>query len=272
MSAPRLPFVRVALFALAMAGGIWPGTAAAQQFRMESVVRLAGKEEVLSENLTLFDERLVYDFSFTPDGTRTLLEIVVHDVARQKFVLLDVPRAMRLELEHFQLVQMLEQLRVQANEDAGMEWLVHPAMQEEFDLDAGTLVLASDKIRYTAQCERPSDPAMLGALYGFMDQFTLLSASDPRRLPPFARMQFNQALRKYGFVPKAIELTVSGGGLLRPDLHVVTEHTLINQLSSTDRERIDQAREYWISFSKVKLAEYRQLEQVAGETSSEIGR
>lgn len=261
----------VALF-VSLAGLSWPEAIAAQQFRMESVVRQAGKDEVLAENLTLFDERQVYDFSFTPDGSRTLLEVVVHDVARQKFVLLDAPREVRLELEQFQLVQMLEQLRVQANEDSGMEWLVRPAMQEDFDLDEGTLVLASDKIRYSAQCERPSDPAMLGALFGFMDQFTLLSASDPRRLPPFARMQFNQALRKYGFMPKSIELTVSGGGLLRPDLHVVSEHTVINQLSSTDRERIDQAREMWVRFKEVKLAEYRQLEQVAGEENSGIRR
>lgn len=248
------------------------GAVDGQQFRMESTVELYGDSRPVAENLTLCDRDCIYDFSYTPGDQRALQEIVIYERGRKSFILLDVPRKLRLKIEQFQLVQMLEQMRLQGASDSSLRWLVQPRLEEQVDLDNAKVVLQGEGIRYSAQCERISDPALLGSLYEFMDQFTMLSASDPRRLPPFARMQFNQTLRKYGLMPVSIELLVEGRGLAGRDLHAISRHTVLGRLSQTDLERIEQARRYWVNFRESTLEEYRELEQTADAGTSDDRR
>jgi len=241
-----------------------PGLAVfGQQFRIESQLVLNNGKQPSTENLTLFDNNVIYDFSFVPDGTQTTLEVTVYDSARKKFVLLDVRREMRLEIEQFEVVQMLEQLRQQLTDDPLTAWLAFPGFQETIDLDAGTISLVSENVTYVAKCEKPRNASVQALLYEFMEQFTMLRATDPRSMPPFARMQLNQALRKYGLAPLEIDLTVESRGLASKNLKAKSHHSMVSQLSSTDRERIETTRKQWISFKQVDLATYRELVAVA---------
>ncbi len=246
----------------------------AQQFRIESQVVVNNSKLPTTENLTLFDNAFVYDFSFVPDGSQTPLEVIVYDIARQKFVLLDINREMRLEVEQFEVVQMLEQLRQRLGDDEKTAWLANPNFVEEVDLDAATVTLTSDNVRYVAKCEKPRNAAMQAALYEFMDQFTMLRATEPRSMPPFARMQLNQAFRKYGLSPTEIDLTMESRGLANKNLKAKSSHSMISQLSTTDRERIEQAKKQWIQFKQVDLPTYRELKAVAeaGEAETKSRR
>lgn len=235
----------------------------AQQFRIESQTYLSDQGQSASENLTLFDNQVIYDFSLAPDGTREPIEIAAYDSSRRRFVLMDIRRQVRVEIEQFQVVQMLEQLRAQLADDPDSQWLVDPGFQETVDLDAGSLTLDGPIMHYQATCEPHRDAAVQARILEFLDQFTMLGATDPRRLPPFPRMQFNQAMKKYPFFATEIELTIDSNPLTEKGMKARTRHTLIPQLSAADRERIEQARQSWTSFPLVSLEAYRQLDETA---------
>jgi hypothetical protein len=107
----------------------------------------------------------------------------------------------------------------------------------------------------------------LPTYYDALDQMTRLAASDPGRLPPFPRLAFNQALRKYNLMPVEIEMQLASEGILQQDMQLRSTHTTIWQLSTGDRQRIEQAKKKYMNFEVVTLGKYRQLKQDQTETS-----
>lgn len=239
----------------------------AQQLRIESHVYRSGRQEPIASSLTLFDNGLVYDFSLDPLQPDTELEIAIYDYHKRNINLLDCQRQIRLNLEQYELIKMVEEQRLQLTQKPELEFLVAPAFSEQTDIANGTVELRHPQISYTAVCEKPKDMTALPIYYDAVDQLTRLAASDPERLPPFPRLAFNQTLRQHNLMPLEIEMKLVSEGLLQRDLQLRSVHTSIWQLSSADTERIEQARKKYMTFAVVPLGKYRQLKKDQTETS-----
>ncbi len=240
----------------------------AQQFKLDSQVYQDGQTTPIGHSLTIFIDGLVYDIAFSPDDATSIVEIVVYDSHTKSFEILDNKNNRRVHLEQFEIVRMLENQRQQGLQDERLIHLVRPNLVEDVDLSEGRLTMSNAMLRYDAKCEKLSDPIIQSQFYEFLDQYSRLSVSDPRRLPPFARLEFNQALMKYNLVPKAIHLTLSGGDISKSDLALVSKHTLIKKLSDDDKKRVEQIRLSWPKMDKVSIADFRGIEKVAERSST----
>jgi hypothetical protein len=105
----------------------------------------------------------------------------------------------------------------------------------------------------------PAEPRILPAYFEFLDVFTKVQATDPRRIPPFARLRLNQSIRKLGWIPSRVEIKMSGKGFLKEPFAAHTKHQLALELSADDRVEIDFATKAWTHFPQVSLAKYRNL-------------
>lgn len=241
--------------------------ASAQQLRIESHVYREGRQQPVASSLTLIDNGFVYDFSLDPLQPETELEVAIYDYHRRTVNLLDCQRQVRLNLEQYEILKMVEEQRLQLAQKPELEFLVAPPFAEHTDIANATVELRHPQISYKAVCEKPKDMTALPTYYDALDQMTRLAASDPGRLPPFPRLAFNQALRKYNLMPIEIEMKLASEGLLQQDLQLRSTHTTIWQLSTGDRQRIEQAKKKYMNFEVVTLGKYRQLKQDQTETT-----
>jgi hypothetical protein len=241
--------------------------ASAQQLRIESHVYREGRQQPVASSLTLIDNGFVYDFSLDPLQPETELEVAIYDYHRRTVNLLDCQRQVRLNLEQYEILKMVEEQRLQLAQKPELEFLVAPPFAEHTDIANATVELRHPQISYKAVCEKPKDMTALPTYYDALDQMTRLAASDPGRLPPFPRLAFNQALRKYNLMPVEIEMRLASEGILQQDMQLRSTHTTIWQLSTGDRQRIEQAKKKYMNFEVVTLGKYRQLKQDQTETS-----
>ena len=239
----------------------------AQEFRIETDLYLGESSKPVGHNVTLFDNGMVYDFQVGVDAPDEIIEISIFDRTKQQFVLLDLKRKVRLELERSQLIQMLEGLRNEMMQQDETRYLADVEFEEEHDLSTDEVTLTTDSIRYKILGTQPRDTMVLPVYHDFLDHYTMLAASDPRRFPPFARLKCNSIIKKYGWLPTRIEFLFSGGPKTNRQLEARTEHTNQFQLSKRDRDRIETARRNWTSFQRVSLREYRQLAVAAADRS-----
>jgi hypothetical protein len=246
--------------------------AAAQQLRIESHVYREGRQQPVASSLTLIDNGFVYDFSLDPLQPETELEVAIYDYHRRTVSLLDCQRQVRLNLEQYEILKMVEEQRLQLAQKPELEFLVAPPFEEKTDIANATVELSHPQISYKAVCEKPKDMTALPTYYDALDQLTRLAASDPGRLPPFPRLAFNQTLRKYNLMPIEIEMKLASEGLLQQDLQLRSTHTTIWQLSTGDRQRMEQAKKKYMNYEVVTLGKYRQLKQDKTETANSAGK
>ena len=182
-------------------------TATAQEFRIETEVYQDDDSSPISENLTLFQDNLIFDFMLPTDRTRFPEQIVIYRSQEREFILLDTNRKVKtviIEGEILKIVAALQNSEMASSPDA--DFLFHPSFDNHYDDSTGWLTLEHERLKYRAKGERPEDDSNLHRYYEFIDQFARLNATDPRRMPPFARLKFNNELKKYGFIPETVEI------------------------------------------------------------------
>ena len=231
-----------------------------QDFQVVSQVFVGESEEPSSENLTLYQSGLAFDFLMDV-GTDTPTEIVIFDSRKKQLVLLDVKRQLRTDIEDFELLKMLEGLRNSAETNQDADFLLNPQLETEFDSDANLISVGNDDMSYRVHGKAPEQLVGMPLFYEAMNRFTQLSASDPKRLPPFARMAVNQEIKKHGLFPAEIELTMRAGAVSRNEFRARSTHTVSWQLSQQDIASIEKAKEYWMSFEKVGIGVYRGIDE-----------
>ena len=212
--------------------------------------------------LTLFQGPRVFDFRFSRAGE--ICEIVVFDNKTRGFTLLDVERKIRLKVDNLQLMRVLDGMRNELKESPKVQHLLFEDVQEFFDDEKQLIEVASDRIKYEVEGHRPEQDLVLAAYLRFLDNYTLLGVTDPRRIPPFARMRLNRAIKKYGIVPSLVKLTTldSSGQI---ELLATSRHRLELSLTKEDRSRIELARKYWVEFRQVDLTYYRSIDVADGQ-------
>jgi len=157
------------------------------------------------------------------------------------------------------LLKMVDQLRRETINNAKASFLVTQPFTETDDWSSNTVSLESDSFRYVLKGSRPSTESILPRYYDFLDQFTRLSASDPKRVPPFPRLALNKTIKTHGWIPTKVDVQVKPNSLFKDAFSASSKHVLIMSLSDGDRERIKFARKCWAEFQTCSLTEYRQI-------------
>lgn len=243
------------LFAMAEQGQqVW-----AQEFKIDTQVYVGNDKQPIGQHLTLFSDGMIFDFQMSNEAQPKPVEIVIFNSRDKSFNLLDMNRSIRLPLQQVQIVQMVDGLRQQTLQDESMRFLVEDKYVEDFDISSGWVALTSDFIDYRFKGEKPSDVTILPLYFEFIENYSRLNASDPKKLPPFARMRLNQSIRKFGLMPSRIDVTLKKNGLFKEQVTMRSEHTVNMNLSDKDKQRIKDAKSSWMTFKAVNLSKYRGL-------------
>ena len=80
-------------------------------FRIESQVYINDAQTPVSQNVTLFADRIVYDFQMAASANLPPSEIVIFDEQKRELILLDVGRKLSWTVADLRLLKMLDQLR-----------------------------------------------------------------------------------------------------------------------------------------------------------------
>lgn len=232
-----------------------------QEFRIESQVYSDGSSLPVSQNITLFSEGLVYDFQLSNDAQPKPLEIVIFDTRSRMMVLLDPQRKIRIEMPDLQLMKIVDGVRKETVQDKRSSFLVEDSFDEDVDWSTNWVTLTSPQIEYRFHGSHPKDISVIAMYNKFLDNFTMLIASDPTKIPPFARMKLNQSIKQLGWIPTEVQIVVKANSLFRQSFSAKSKHVVIHQLSNKDRTRIATAKQYWMQFKPVQLQEYRGLEK-----------
>jgi len=246
-------------------------SAVGQEFRIESQVYDANSKLPVSQNVTLFSQGVVFDFRMSNDAQPKPLEIIVYNSRNRMLVLLDPTRQIRLELADLSLLRIVDGVRRETMQDKRTSFLVENDFEEIADWSTKWVTLNSPQIVYRFKGEQPKDVSILPLYFEFLENFTRLGATDPTKIPPFPRMKLNQSIKRLGWIPSEVQITVSQNSLFREGFTAKSKHTLITQLSSKDRERVDLAKQYWQTFKNVKLDEYRGLKRQSKSLIPKIG-
>ena len=228
------------------------------EFRIDTAVYVGDEQQPSSQNTTLFTKGMVYDFSTTVSD-REPSEITIYDSKNDAFVLLDPKRKIKFVIQMSQLLTLVSGLLAETNQNPDSRFLTSDEYREEHDISSGWYILKNDIITYSFRGKPPANTQLVQAYDEFLNKYTLLGATDPRRLPPFPRLHLNRSVQKLGLIPTEIRLSVRETELLRRPLMMTSKHTLIEGLSDSDRLQIESANRNWSGFEPVNMATYRGL-------------
>jgi hypothetical protein len=230
-------------------------------FRIESQVYSGRQAKPVSENLTLFTDKVVYDFLFDPEDASRITEIVIYDLDKERFVLLDTQRELKLEIQTVDVQQLLLSLKNSEPWREKYPFLMEPAFEVSYDAAANQLEMTSKYMTYSVKVETPAKSQAFPVYGRFIDAYAQLNATDPQKLPPFARLELNRELKDRRLIPSEVEMTmeVPNPGLGSTHVSATSKHSVIWQLSKTDHERIEMANRSWTKYRSATLGEYRRL-------------
>jgi hypothetical protein len=229
---------------------------------------------IYSSNLTLFSEQLICDFQMSDEVAPQPLEVVIYDSRQKSFVLLDMKRKVRTEISDLQIEKLVENLANETQKNEASKFLMSETFVEETDWANGTLTLKGENMEYFIRGNQPDDTAFLPQYFSFLDNFTKLNATDPRKIPPFPRMKLNQRIKQLGWVPVEVRVTLKANQFFRENREAQSKHTLTGGLTRGDRELISNAKRDWQAFKVVELTEFREVQansnQFANKSEEEV--
>jgi hypothetical protein len=233
---------------------------AAQNFRMETDVYLAGKKTPICQTLTIFSDTMVYDFIYGGEKkeNQEIAEVTVFDMSAQRVILLDVKRSLKSVLSYEQLVKLTTQMKVATTEsDAVYYFAAHPEFKHEFNADKLELHLRSENMVYFVKGQKAEQASAVERYREFADWSARLNACRPGNLPPFARMELGRELAAKDLLPQEIHrTTIAPGRLGNKRLEMHSKHLVNWLISNTDRKRIDTAAEQIATFEGVTFLSY----------------
>jgi hypothetical protein len=225
-------------------------TVAAGDFRIETKVYLADDEEQpISENLTLFQTGVVYDFLAEPE-TITIFRPPAGN-APGRFIVLDPDRSLKMEVTTDQIEGLLEKLRGWAaqHKDPYVRFLGQPDFTEGAAEETDTVVLTSKHMTYRVHTAKATDDASLAAYRQFSDWYARFNTRGG--VLPFPRLAVNELLYRQKVIPTEVELQIPGRGV-----NLKAVHRTDWLLSKQDEQRINAAQEQVGSFRQVPPEEF----------------
>lgn len=230
----------------------------------------------LAHSLTLFARDVAWDFlNISHTGSDTTSnkrdagfggEIILHDPARERVVLIDPRRNIRTTIDAIQLERLSVSLAnwARQSDDKLICWAGGPAFGEGVQIKDEGFELIGPRVHYRVEATSAPTQEMADRYRRFADTAILLRAMlHPGGVPPFPRLEINRKLAAAGRLPAAVTLeTEPRGGLSAAALTGVLQRTLRSvhrihpALRSDDLQRIANAEARMAAAEEVSLASY----------------
>jgi hypothetical protein len=236
----------------------------AADFRIETKV-FSGEEEVpVSQNTTLFNEGVIYDFAESPPRVA-----IFHQGAGGvggRFLLLAPNLNLKTEVDTARVDGALEKLGQWAirQENPLLRFAASPQFEEAWDEETGELLLSGPNMKYTLSTTPLDDPASLRDLANYWNWYAKLNCLLSPSIPPQARLEVNKVLVSRKVLPHEVTLTLSKeeGTQLR------AEHVYVWRLSKEDRDRIRLVGDQLDMFDDVSNEEFQAAEREAARVAA----
>jgi len=267
----------IVLSGIVVFAGAWAGASAAEEgssFRVESEVFVNGAAEPVARSLTLFRDGIAWDFldvpvtageprltvpTATTHGEVVLGEIVLHDPARERVVLIDPVRNVKTQIDAIRLDRLSASLASWArkSDDRLVRWAGGPDFGEGMKESDERIELVGPRVRYAVDFGDAPTPEAAGAYRRFADTAILLKAMvRPGGLPPFPRLAINRRVAAAGGIPTAVALEIDSRAAPvagRAD-NLRCVHKFHPRLLSGDLSRIEEAESRVAVATPVELA------------------
>ena len=231
------------------------------EFKIETKMFTGNGKEPVFTNNTIFSEGLIFAFPMVA-GSKAPEEVLVYDSNLKVISLLDLKRQMQLKLLDVQLKKMTDSVRQQMATDDRSRAMIEQTFEEKLDADKGSFeLIGSQNMAYRLYGKTPESPKLLSAYFEFLDVFTLVQITDPKKLPPFARLRLNESIRRIGWVPDRVEISVGKSDFFPSSFKARTEHKIVMEVTDRDRAEVALAKKNWRALPEVTLAKYRGLRE-----------
>lgn len=239
-------------------------------FRVETAVYDADDaEHPVARSLTLFKDGVAWDFLERLDDEGRPLgvepaEIILHDPARERIVLVDPARNVKTRIDRLRLERLRSSLAAWArkSDDALLRWAGGPDFAGSFvedDAPERAVVLAGPRVRYEVRHEPAPGDGAAGEYRRFADTALLVKALvHPGGLPPFARIAINGRVAAVDAIPVSVRLSIDprfGRIAGRPSVSR-SEHRALASWTESDHRRVATAGEELSLADEVDLAAY----------------
>lgn len=200
----------------------------------------------VSRSLTLIQDGVAWNFlepSPTAEEAASGGEIVLHDPARGRVVVIDPTRRMRTEIPATRLARVLASLRTWAegSDDPLVRWSASATCPPADRSADDELVVEGPGVRYAVAAQVAPTPGAAEQFRSFADvALGLRALTHPGGVPPFARIAINRQLAAAGLLPETVTLELDGPGLGQ-SRSLRSRHRFAPRLDSTDLRRIESA-------------------------------
>ena len=237
--------------------------------RVESELFAADGDQPVARSLTLFHEGAAWDFLELPSSRRggmALGEIVLHDPARERVLVIDPVRHLKTQVELIHLERLSVSLAkwARSSDDRLVRWAGGPDFVSGFTQTAESFELVGPRVKYAVAYEEAPTKEAAGTYRRFADTAILLKALlHPGGIPPFPRLAVNQRLEDAGAIPTEVTLEIDSK--LAP-LDVRTArlrcvHKQHPRLLAGDLDRIEEAKSQIATAEAVDLATFAGRDQ-----------
>ena len=231
--------------------------------RVESEI-LAGGSEPVARSLTLFRDGVAWDFLEVPavrGKEMRLVEIALHDPARERVVVIDPERHVKTQIEAIRLERLGVSLAkwARGSDDRLVRWAGGPDFSDGLSEADGTIELSGPRVHYTVAYEEAPSPEAATAYRKFADSALLLrTLLHPGGVPPFPRLALNRRLEAAGALPSEVRLEVDSrlGPIGGPGEKLACVHRVHPGILAADASRIEEAEAQVAAAKAVDLAEF----------------
>lgn len=240
--------------------------------RVESEILVDRGATPVARSLTLFRDGLAWDFLDGPNPG-DVGEIVLHDPARERVVVIDAVRNVKTEVDSLRLERLSVSLAAWASrsDDRLVRWAGGGAFDEGCREESRRLELSGPRVRYEVTFADAPTAEAANVYRRFADTALLLKALlHPGGIPPFPRLAINQRIAAAGGIPESVGLEIDARSVLlggRPQV-LRSVHKLHPRLLATDLERIEDAEARVAVAEAVDLATYVEPATAAPVTAS----
>ena len=234
------------------------------ELRVESDLFSAGGDEPIARSLTLFHQGVAWDVLEIVDAdtkTAAIGEIVLHDPARERVVVIDPVRHVKTQVDMIRLERLSVSLAkwARSNDDRLVRWAGGPDFTAGFTEEDERIELVGPRVRYAVAYEEAPCPEAAGNYRRFADTAILLKAlMQPGGIPPFPRLAVNRRLEDAGAIPSEVTLEIEPrliGIAGRPE-RLRCVHKVHPRLLGGDLERIEDAQGHVAAAEAVNLATF----------------
>lgn len=254
---PRVAAILAACLATAPLVAIAAEDAGRCDLRVASELFVDGGSEPVARSLTLFHEGVAWDFLESADGT--VREIVLHDPARERVVVIDPARQVKTQVDEIRLERLSVSLAswARGSDDRLVRWAGGPDFASGFTEEKGRLELAGPRVRYAVAFEEAPSRDAAETYRRFADTAILLKALlQPGGIPPFPRLAVNRRLEAAAALPAEVSLEIDPrlSQLAARPARLRCVHQPHPRLLSGDLERIEEAKAHVATARQVDLA------------------